>query len=375
MKLSRRQLLSLMALGASTVGRIAPAATQAPSGLYESMMEVDACGGPGSPNGTPGAPLSDQMVQDVRNSGLTCANITVGPVGSRPSSEALEGIFRDIGSLESEMDLHPDVLCKIKKYDDIAAAKADRKLGLIFGLQDGVAFEDNLDRIKLLYQFGVRIIQPTYNLRNLLGDGCLETANAGLSKAGRDAIAQMNEFGILVDLSHCGRQTTADAIEISTRPLAFTHTGCAAVNEHPRNKTDEQWRSLAEKGGVGGIYFMPYLRSSGQPVAEDVIRHVEHAIQVAGEDHVGIGTDGSISPLQLTAEYLKSHKEEIAARKKAGIGAPGEAEDVYLYIPDLNSPRRLEMLADMLLKRGHSRDRVEKLLGANFVRLFRDCWK
>ena len=341
---------------------------------YDADVVIDACGGPGSYNSEQGIPLNDSMLQDIRASGLTCASVTVGPVGTRPSAEALEGIFRDIGILEAEVDRHPDVLCKIKRHEDVAIAKSSRRLGLIYALQDGVAFEDNLDRLQMLYRFGLRIIQPTYNLRNLLGDGCLEPGNAGLSKSGRDAIRRMNELGILVDLSHCGRQTTNEAMEASTRPVAFTHTGCAAVYDHPRNKTDEQLRALADKGGVAGIYFMPYLRPSGQPMAEDVIRHVEHALQAAGEDHVGIGTDGVVSALELTPEYVKMHKEEVAARKKAGIGAAGESEDVYLYIPDLNTPRRLETLADLLFKRGHSSTRVEKLLGANFARLFHDAW-
>ena len=184
----------------------------------------------------------------------------------------------------------------------------------------------------------------------------------------------MNGLHLLIDLSHCGRRTTSDALALSSRPVAFTHTGCAAVHEHPRNKTDGELRALAEKGGVAGIYFMPYLRPSGQPMAEDIIRHIEHALQVAGEDHVGIGTDLELSPVVLTPAFVKQHREGTAARKRTGIAAPGDAEDVYLYVPDLNSPRRLQTLADLLLARGHPAPRVEKILGGNFVRLFTEVW-
>jgi membrane dipeptidase len=301
-------------------------------------------------------------------------NLTVGPVGNRPESEALEGIFRDLGYGENEMDHHPDVFRKIKNYEDINLAKTSRKVGIIFGLQDGVAFENDLTRLQLLYRFGIRIIQPTYNLRNLLGDGCLELDNAGLSKMGQDAVHRMNELGILVDLSHCGKKTTMDAITLSNKPVAFTHTGCAAIFDHPRNKTDDQLRALADKGGVAGIYFMPYLRESGQQRADDVLKHIDHAIQVAGEDHVGIGTDGSISPLEFTPEYMKAHQEEVDARRKAGIGAPGETADVHLYVPELNTPRRFETFADMLLQKGYSEVRIEKIIGGNFARLFKEVW-
>jgi membrane dipeptidase len=226
-----------------------------------------------------------------------------------------------------------------------------------------------------LHRFGIRIIQPTYNLRNLLGDGCLESDNAGLSKIGNDAVVQMNELGILIDLSHCGLKTTMDAIQASKKPVAFTHTGCAAVHNHPRNKTDEQLRALADRGGVVGIYFMPYLRNSGQQTVQDVMLHLNHAIKIAGEDHVGIGTDGSISPLKFTPEYLKAHQQDIEARRKAGIGAPGEQEDVHLYVPELNSPTRFETLSEILAKHGYTQTTIEKIIGENFTRLFQKVWQ
>ena len=133
-------------------------------------------------------------------------------------------------------------------------------------------------------------------------------------------------------------------------------------------------RALAGKGGVAGIYFMPYLLEKGQPMAEDVVRHLEHALDVAGEDHVGIGTDGSFSPTVLTDQVRRAHRENIEQRKKAGIAAPNEQPDVFLYVPDLNTPRRFETLATMLSKRGHKDARIEKILGGNFARLFGEVW-
>lgn len=337
-------------------------------------IQVDGCGSPAGFSADPDAPLTDSVIDEVRKSGITCVNVTVGTVGNRPESEVLEGMFRDIGYWENELDRHPDVFLKVKSMNDIALAESSGRLGLILGLQDGVFFQNDLQRLEMLRRFGVRIIQPTYNVRNLLGDGCMEPDDAGLSKAGHASIARMNELGILVDLSHCGRKTSMDAIAASKRPIAFTHTGCAAVCDHPRNKTDEQLRAIAEKGGVAGIYFMPYLRTSGQPTSQDLIQHLEHAIDVAGEEHVGLGTDGGVPTVQLTPEFMKAHKEEVEARRKAGIGAPGETGDVYTFLPDLNSNRRFEMLAGMLAARGHSQSRIRKILGENFIRLFRSAW-
>jgi membrane dipeptidase len=333
-------------------------------------VRIDACGGPGDFTTDAGKPLSDRAVRDARASGVSCVSVTVGPVGNRPELEAFEGIFRDLAYWEREIEAHPDTFLRVRKAADLVS----ERVGLLFALQDGVAFSSDLSRLEILLRFGVRVIQPTYNNRNLLGDGCLEPADAGLSRRGREAVERMNALGILVDLSHCGRRTTADAIALSSRPVAFTHTGCAAVHDHPRNKTDEQLKALADKGGVAGIYFMPYLRPKGTATVEDVLRHLEHALEVAGEDHVGIGTDGTLSAVELTPEYLAYFKEATEARKRSGIGAPGEDPEAYLFAEGLNTPGRFETLSGLLAVRGHTPSRIEKVLGGNFARLFAEAW-
>lgn len=223
--------------------------------------------------------------------------------------------------------------------------------------------------------FGVRVIQLTYNRRGELGDGCLEPQDSGLTPFGRTVVEHMNQLGMLVDLSHCGRRTTTEAIATSKKPVSITHAGCAAVADTPRNKTDDALKSLADRGGVVGIYFMPFLRTKGNATAGDVIQHVEYALNVCGEDHVGIGTDGGIPPVELTAEYRQRIREEVQRRRALGVSAPGEeADDVIPLVAELNHARRFEKLADLLLARGHSAARVEKILGANFLRLMREAW-
>jgi membrane dipeptidase len=241
-------------------------------------------------------------------------------------------------------------------------------------MQDGVAFETDLERLRDLYDLGVRVVQPTYNRRNLLGDGCLEPANAGLSITGVHAVERMNDLGILIDLSHCGRQTAADAIRLSKQPVAFTHTGCVALADHPRNRTDAELRAVADKGGVSGIYFMPYLCQGKQPTSADVIRHLEHMIDVAGEDHVSIGTDGSVSAEVMDEAFKTRFAEDTRQRRELGVAAPQEFDDGYLFAADLNTPRKLETLAHLLSLRGHPDSRIEKVLGANLMRLFAQVW-
>jgi membrane dipeptidase len=341
---------------------------------YRRAIVIDGLGALGNSEAGDG-PLADAYIQDARDSGITCVHMTILPVGTTPPDAAFAQAVLSIGDMEREIDRHPDALCRIRTVVDIVAARKAGRLGLIYGFQDGVAFETDLTRLDELYRLGLRIVQPTYNRRNLLGDGCLEPANAGLSIAGFEAVERMNELGILVDLSHCGRQTAADAIRHSKVPVAFTHTGSAALADHPRNRTDAELRAVAERGGVSGVYFMPFLNGGKQPTAADVIRHLEHMIDVAGEDHVSIGTDGGLSGEVLTQEYKDRHAGFVRRRREAGIAAPGETEEGYLFAADLNSPRRLEMLADRLLARGHGSARVEKILGSNLVRVLQAVWK
>lgn len=371
-RLTRRSFVtgSTAAAIAIALQRGAFAASQ---GVYRDAIVIDGLGGLG--NSETEGPLPDSQVQDIKASGITCIHVTMRPVGTSPPDTGFTEAVVNIGQMETEIDSHPDVLCRIRKVTDIAAAKSSGLTGLIYGFQDGVAFETDLSRLDELHRLGIRIVQPTYNRRNLLGDGCLEPANAGLSKAGVEAIERMNTLGILVDLSHCGRQTAADAIKASKKPVGFTHTGSAALNDHPRNRTDAELRAVAEKGGVSGIYFMPFLNEGKQPTAADVIRHLEHMIDVAGEDHVSLGTDGGVSAEVITDAFKKRFAGFVKERRDAGIAAPGENEEGYLFANELNTPRRFETLADMLSARGHGDARIEKILGKNLVRVFSETWK
>jgi len=169
-------------------------------------------------------------------------------------------------------------------------------------------------------------------------------------------------------------RTIAEGIAASKAPMAITHTGCRALTDLPRNTPDAELKALAERGGVVGIYFMPFLREAGQPDPADLIRHIEHAVNVCGEEHVGLGTDGSISAVPQTDAYREYFRKSVEARQKAGISAPGESADVFTFVTDYNDPMRFLHLANDLAHRGWPGSRIEKLLGANFARLFADVW-
>ena len=324
----------------------------------------------------PDARLSPSVIAEIKQSGLTAVNVTVGSVGYVPNiADARASTLETITYLDRKLHANPDVFVKVCTGADIALAKKTKRLGVIYGFQDSWLFGRELFRIDTFFHLGLRVLQPTYNLRNLIGDGCLEKANGGLSLFGFELVERANQLGICLDLSHGGRRTMSDVVGASKKPVAITHTGCAALIDVPRNTPDEQLRAVAERGGVVGIYFQPFLRASGQPTSEDVVRHIEHALKICGEDHVGIGTDIGISTIELTPENRRKIRDSIRDRREMGVATPGEDEDAEVWIvPDLNSPRRLEKLASLLLNRGHSEKRVRKVLGENFQRLFTEVW-
>lgn len=339
---------------------------------YDEAVVVDALASPlqfNIPQET--LPLSQEAVADLVASGITAVNVTVGVVGAT-APEPFEGSVARIAAWEREADRLPAVLRRVRTTADLHDAKATGRLGLVYGFQDAVPLEGRLERLELFHGLGVRVIQLTYNDRNRLGDGCLEPADGGLSRLGHQAVAAMEELGILVDLSHCGARTTTEAVRTAAGPVAVTHTGCAALFAHPRNKDDATLRLVADRGGVVGIYLMPFLTREGDADAEDVLRHLDHALQVCGEDHVGIGSDQGIRPLQVDEAFHQQFRAVSERRRSMGIAAP--REDTIPYVPALNHPRRMEALADGLAARGHPDRVVEKVLGANWLRLFDEVW-
>jgi membrane dipeptidase len=333
------------------------------STLYQNAIVIDSLCGPFNDMDTP---PSAEALAAVRGSGITAINFTI-------SAPGFEDTIGSLAAVQELVDLHPEAFTIVRRHSDIARAKREQKIGIMLGFQYTAFLEENVERIGMFRQLGVRIMQVTYNNRSIFGDGCLEPGNAGLSKAGVAAIKKMNEIGVAVDLSHSGYRTTSEGIAASAKPVLISHSGCAAIYAHPRNKPDEILRSLADHGGYFGVYLMPYVVASPTvPTREHVLDHVVHAINLCGADHVGIGSDGAIQKTVLTIEQKAAFDKDIARRKQLGIGAPGE--DRYPYVPDLNGPDHMQVIAAELAKRGQPAAVIEKVMGANFARVIGEIW-
>jgi membrane dipeptidase len=349
-------------------GRAESQETSADSNVYGRSIVIDALANPGSMNVSwpPRGPLSASQRNAIASSGITAMNVTV-------SGDTLEASTRNIALWQGEADRYPKLLSIVRRHEDIASAKKNGTLGLILGFQNTEMIERDLSRLEVFYRLGVRIIQLTYNDRNIVGDGCLEPGDAGLSAYGRQVVERMNALGIAVDLSHCGTQTTADGIQASSKPPLITHSGCREVYRHPRSKEDRELKAMADKGGVIGIYFMPFIGAgTGAPTIEMLARQIDHAIKVCGVDHVGIGSDLSTAPIEETPEYLREQEAFVKGRVARGISAPDESRP--LYIPELNHSRRLEGVARSLQRSKYPAAVIEKVIGGNFHRVFKEIW-
>jgi membrane dipeptidase len=373
MRIDRR---TMMATGAAAIVA-APlmAKTRAASGpaWYDRAIVIDALGGTGDPYGEDDVTRwSDRAWAETVATGVTVVRDTVFPVGNGTDNW---GAYQE--SIESKQNLiaaNPDRLILVRTAADILKAKREKKFGVLLGTQDTSMVGPELDRLAQLKKDGVMTVQLTYNNRNLAGDGALEPANAGLSKLGRATIERIETEKLLLDLSHGGAKTMAEAAAHAKRPLVISHTAARALHDHVRNTDDATIKAVADKGGVTGVYFMPFLTPDMHPKGSDLIAHIEHVARVAGEDHVGIGTDNGVLPLNLDPETKRQMDEWQAQRIKLGIAAPGEAVGVYTWVEEYNSVDRYRRLAGDLAKRGWSEARLEKLFGGNFLRVYREAW-
>lgn len=273
--------------------------------------------------------------------------------------------LKDLAEWEALVATHPARLRKVTSGADFAAAKERGQIAVVLGFQNATIVESNVTNLDKLHAAGTRCIQLTYNSRNLLGDGCTERTNAGLSDFGVEVVHRMNELGIVVDLSHCGEQTSRDGIELSKRAPAFTHTVCKSIYDHVRGKSDELIRAISNKGGMTGVTALGYfVGPTPKTSLDDYLHQIDHAVKVGGIDHVGIASDYAIRGIMAThtreswyLPRLKSFKPIYNVRWPPNI-------------PELDPPTRFRAIAQGLSKRGYNSERLEKILGRNWVRYF-----
>lgn len=316
----------------------------------------------------------DNLDQDtlslIRLTGLSAINATSAYPGDN-----FEAANKKLDNAMHIIRKYADYLRVINVADDVLDAKNAKQLGIILGFQSTEMFGDDLANINHFAKRGVRYMQMSYNGPSQFGDGVLVKENRGLTPLGRDALGVMESNKVLVDLSHSGKATVAESIKLSTRPMTISHTGCNSIYQHPRNNDDAELKAVADKGGVVGIYLMPFLEGGDEEVtAKAFLNHIDYAINLCGEDHVSIGSDQGVLPVNDGPEYREMIRKDVEQRIAAGISAPGETPNRPPFIPELNTERRMELIAWHMQKNGHNDRVIKKVLGENLLNLYRTVW-
>lgn len=315
------------------------------------------------------APLPAADAAMVRDSGLSAFKMTLGG-----ASGTFAETEEEISAFDKAMTACADTYRKVVSVTDIEAARATGKVGLIYSFEAAEMLEGRIDRIDHFARRGVKVMQLSYNTPTPFASGVMSPQpSSGLTELGAEAVARMNAVGVTLDLSHADERSTLAAVAVARKPPLITHAGCAAVYVHPRNKSDAALKAVADKGGVVGIYELSYLSAGPeQTTLGQYMAHLLHALKVCGEDHVGIGSDALIGPFDTSPESMKQWNDSIAARKAAGVSAPGEGRPPY--VEGLNRSDRMRVVATELLKRGVRERAVAKIIGGNFLRVFGETW-
>ena len=310
---------------------------------------------------------SPAVYDSLGASGVSAINATLA------TWEGFQETMDAIAAWPARFKKYGTAVTPARSVDDIVSAKGDGKVGVIFGFQNASPIENRLDRLGLFHALGVRIIQLTYHERNLLGNGCYERRDYGVSNFGADAIREMNRLGILIDLSHVGDRTTMDTIEMSEKPVACTHANARSYCDRNRNKADEALKLLAEKGGVvGSTCIITFLPEGADATVDSYVSAIDYLVEMIGIDHVGIGTDYTQDQPESFWRYIGSQQ----GTKFPASFTPPDANyhERVLYPKGLETPDKLPALADALAERGYEAEDVKKVLGGNWMRLFGEVW-
>jgi membrane dipeptidase len=303
----------------------------------------------------------DAYIAKTRAGGTTVAMATVA--SNNDFRSAIDAITRWLDRFGRD-----PTLIQVMTVEDIYRAKREGKLGVGFHFQNSRPVEHDLRLLEVFHRLGVRVIQLTYNEKNPVGDGSTERTDSGLSKFGLKMVEEMNRLGIVVDVSHVGHRTSMDAIEASKAPVIFSHSNAWAVFASKRNLKDDQIKAVAKTGGVIGMNGFPgfiskdsFVDKDRGPSLDQLLDHVDYIAKLVGTDHIGLGLDYS----QSTPEGYKRWGYEADTYPMPPWHYPTGIDDISM-LPNFTKG---------LKRRGYSDEDVRKILGENFIRVFKAVWK
>ncbi|MGO1297150.1 MAG: dipeptidase [Vibrio sp.] len=300
-----------------------------------------------------------ELFEDMRKGGITAANCTVSVW------EGFQNTVDNIVAMNALLDENSDLVLKVRHTDDIRRAKQQGKTGVMMGFQNAHAFEDQLGYVQIFKDLGVGVVQMCYNTQNLVGTGCYER-DGGLSGFGHEVVAEMNNVGMMCDLSHVGAHTSKEVILASKKPVCYSHCLPSGLKDHPRNKSDEDLKFIADHGGfVGVTMFAPFLKNGIHSTVDDYVEAISYIYNLVGEDQIGIGTDFTQGQGQPFFEWLTHDKGY--ARRLTNFGEIINPEGIRTLGDFPN-------LTEALLRHGFKEPQVRKIMGENWLRVLGEVW-
>jgi microsomal dipeptidase-like Zn-dependent dipeptidase len=297
-----------------------------------------------------------ELFEELRAGGLSCVHVTCA------FWEDARATLSTLGAWERRFREHADIVVPVRCAADVEAARSSGRTGILLGFQNASPIENDLDLVGAFRALGVRIVQLTYNNQSLLGSSCYEREDAGLTRFGRLVVREMNDLGLLVDLSHVGARTSLDAIEHSAAPVAITHANPAFALDVPRNKPLEVLRACAQRGGVVGLCVYPLVLPGGADCSwESFLDMLLRTVHAVGIEHVGIGTD-----------FTRKQPVDFIRWLRAGrwTREPDQTVQLPRWPTWLPSPADFPRFAGRLADAGLTEHEARLLLGENWMRLF-----
>ena len=305
---------------------------------------------------------SPRMFQQMRDGGVDAVNATIC------YHEDFRETVEKIVDWNRQFDQNSSLIVMARSAGDIDRARAAGRTAIFLSLQNCSAIEDDIGLVEILHALGVRFMQLTYNNQSLLGSGCYETVDAGITRMGREVIEEMNRVGMVIDMSHSGERSTREAIDLSQRPIAITHANPSIWHPAKRNKSDGLLRAMASRGGLLGLSLYPHhLKDGSNCELASFTAMAARLADLIGVDHIGIGSDLCQDQPDSVVAWMRNGRW---TKRDSGLGL-GAA--VFPAQPAwFRDNRDFNRLRTGMLAQGFSANDTAKIMGGNWYRFYRD---
>jgi microsomal dipeptidase-like Zn-dependent dipeptidase len=303
--------------------------------------------------------------EEWREGGLTAVGVTIA------YHERARETLERLAAWNWRLREHADLIRPIRRAADLDAARDEGRIGVLLGAQNCSPIDDDVGLVQVMADAGLKVMQLTYNNLSLIGAGCAELDDPGISRFGREVIAEMNRVGMVIDMSHSAERTTLEAIELSRRPVAVTHANPRFFKDTPRNKSDKVLAALGETGGMLGFsLYPPHLAHGADTTLEAFTEMVAHAAEIAGVEQLGIGSDMCRGWDGRTIDWMRNGRwRQVPSAERAQFAdMPWPTQPGWFRTP-ADTPN----LATGLRARGFSAAEVDGLMGDNWARFLKDA--